>query len=84
MIKYIAWVDIVPWKWIGVKRYSNWKWYNWDVILKQIKDFLINAENWKTKDQFFAEYKEITKIYWFFWLRVKPELVYTPPKKEIL
>ena len=84
-MKYIAWIELIDnWKTVKLKRASNTKWYWSETLLKQIKEFLISAENWKLKDQFLSEYKEIIKIYWFFWLKIRSDLVYNPPKKETL
>ena len=82
-MKYIGWADVV-WKRIWIKRLSNWKWYDWYVLLKQTKDYLEWADNWKVKDQFLAEHKEILKVFNFFWMKLSQALIYTPKKEEIL
>jgi len=77
-MKYIGGVDVGTFKWVKIKRLSNNKWYDWDVLLKQIKRHLDDSDRCKLKWQFIAEYNEIKRTYDFFWLSIDKKLIYKP------
>jgi len=77
-MKYIAWIELIDlWKTVRLKRKSNCKWYCSDELMKQLKDYIETSDNWTIRDQFMSEFKEIKKVLFFFWLKIKKELQYS-------
>lgn len=71
---YISWAECVNWNAMKIQRKSNWKWYKWLELLKSLKDYIEEADNWKVKEQFIREFKEVRKCYNLFTITFTKEM----------
>ena len=68
----IIWWDI-RWNKLFVKKQHTEKWYEAEILLKQIKEYVNNSSDWKSLKNFMREYHDILAVAHTFNYSIKKE-----------